>query len=72
MVQIRISLIIHYHHDTFAWICDRDEDMKSARFPDPNVEKYKIKFETNDKGIIDSVVWVYDSSEPHGEIFKKE
>ena len=60
----------HYHYDSFLWLMSRDEAVSRARFPYSPEKLYRLDFQTNDDGIVDSLLWAHDADGPPEKFFK--
>ena len=63
--------LYHYHCDQFSWLLTRNEVMHRAQFPSTYSDIYIFRFETNDRGIVERVIWRLDLILSEGEIFMK-
>ncbi|KAK1750428.1 beta-lactamase/transpeptidase-like protein [Echria macrotheca] len=61
----------HYHHDVFAWDCDRDAESKEALYPQFAIGLHRVLFQTDDSGKVVSLNWQIDKAIPEGEVFTK-
>lgn len=64
--------LYHYQHDTFAWACDREAEVRKAMFPTWYDEFHKIHFAAGDDNGIDRTIWKHGRDVPApGETFMK-
>lgn len=64
-------LLHHYHHDVFAWPCDRDADSKEGLYPQFAIGLRRVSFLSGPTGEITQVNWQIDKAIPEGETFEK-
>ncbi|KAK5657511.1 hypothetical protein OQA88_3083 [Cercophora sp. LCS_1] len=62
----------HYHHDVFAWNCDRDAESKEALYPQFAIGLHRVPFQADGAGKIASLNWQIDKAIPEGEVFTKK
>ncbi|KAI4222458.1 MAG: hypothetical protein L6R36_006142 [Xanthoria steineri] len=60
----------HYHHDQFLWLMSRNEAVSRARFPYSPEKLYKLDFQTDDCGEVDSLLWAHDADGPPERFYK--
>ena len=64
--------LYHYQFDQFSWLLTRNEVVHRAQFPSTYLDIYIFRFETNDRGTVDRVIWRLDLLLPGGEKFMKQ
>lgn len=57
----------HYHHDTFMWLCSRDNIVKRARFPYAGKDVYTIIFQTGRDDTVKGLLWPHERGLPSKE-----
>lgn len=62
-------LLEHYHHDVFAWPCDRDAECKEAVFPRWTIGFHKVAFQSGIDGKITMCNWQLDKGVTDGDTF---
>ena len=60
----------HYHHNAFLWLMPRNEAVRRARFPYSPEKLYKLDFQTNGRGEVDSLFWAHDVDGPPERFYK--
>ncbi len=64
--------LYHYHHDTFAWECNREQEMRNVMFPSWYDGIHKFQFASGAGNGIDRTTWKYGRDVPApGETFMK-
>lgn len=64
--------LYHYHHDTFAWACSREAEVKKVMFPTWYDGIHKFHFASGSANSINRIIWKYGRDVPApGETFMK-
>ena len=64
--------LYHYQYDTFAWECNREEEMRNVMFPSWYDGIHKFHFASGTDNSIDRIIWKYARDVPApGEMFIK-
>ncbi|KAG5950177.1 hypothetical protein E4U53_005415 [Claviceps sorghi] len=55
----------HYYGDVFLWLADREEQVRRGRMTTYLVaDHFKLEFQTNERGEIDSLCWAHEAKIP--------
>ena len=61
----------HYHHNTWLWAIQYEDELSHALWPDPDKDVYLFEFQASSGSGIDQLIWRHDPDVPEGECFKK-